>query len=347
MPFSDVIGHARPLAFLQTALRQDRLAHAYLFYGDEGIGKRLVALRLAQAIHCESGDGTDACGACRACRQIEAQTYPDFFVIEPEHDQAYPQIKLEQIRAIEQQIVYHPFVGRKKIFLIDDAHRMTLSAANALLKTLEEPPAHSLLLLISSRPWALPATVRSRCQALRFAPPTRSEVETALIRTRHLAQADARLLVAVSQSRIGAALTMDPTTVRAARDELCTLVAPETLRSASTILTMVERYHKADRGPEVLTWVAQWVRDLLLVSVGADPELLIHTDRLALLRTAVRGAQVEELAALLDDLDALERAASRHLNFQLALETTLLRLREITLRKDKLTPVYGPQEKSR
>lgn len=328
MPFSDIIGHERPRAILQTALRQDQVAHAYLFHGDEGIGKHLVALRFAQAIDCESGDGSDACGACRSCLQMEARTHPDFLSITPDPDMAHPQIKIEQIRELEQQIVYQPLVSRKKIFLIDDADRMTLGAANALLKTLEEPPDHSVLLLVSGRPSALPATVRSRCQALRFAPPARTQVEAALIRKREIPPADARLLAAASQSRLGAALTMDLAATRAACDELCALTSPHTLRSAAAILTAAEGLHKSDRGPEVLDWLSLWVRDLLLVCIGADHDHLIHADRLAALKTAARGAHADRLAGLLDDIDALQRSAGRNLNLQMALETVLLRLRE-------------------
>ncbi len=237
MPFSDVIGHERPKAILQTALRHDCLAHAWLLHGDDGIGKQLVALRFAQAINCESGDGSDACGACRSCRQIEARTHPDFLAIEPDREMANPQIKIEQLRELEELIVYQPMVGRKKIFLIDDADRMNLNTANALLKTLEEPPGHSVLLLVSARPAALPATVRSRCQSLRFAPPARTQVEAALILKREIPPADARLLAAASESRLGAALTMDLTATRAAQDELCAIASPQTLRSAAAILT--------------------------------------------------------------------------------------------------------------
>ncbi len=328
MPFHDVIGHERPKALLQTALRHDRVAHAYLLHGDDGIGKKLLALRFAQALNCESSDGFDACGACRSCRQIETRTHPDFLVIEPDREMANPQIKIEQIRELEQQIVYQPLVGLKKVFLIDDADRMTLGAANALLKTLEEPPAHSVLLLVSSRPSALPATVRSRCQNLRFAPPARTQVEAALILQREIPPADARLLAAASQSRLGAALTMDLADTRTKQDELSSLASPQTLRSVAAILTAADALHKSDRGPEVLDWLAQWIRDLLLVCVGADPDHLIHADRLSALKTAARSARTDRLAGLLDEIDALQRSAGRNLNLQMALETVLLRLRE-------------------
>ena len=205
---------------------------------------------------------------------------------------------------------------------------MTIGAANALLKTLEEPPAHSLLLLISSRPSALPATVRSRCQAIRFAPPAATQVEAALILAREIPPADARLLTTASQSRLGAALTMDLADVRARQEELCGLVSPKTLRSVAAVLTAAEALHKSDRGPEVLDWLAQWVRDLLLVRIGVGQDYLIHVEQLAALQGAARGAAPDKLSGLLEEIDGLQRSAGRHLNLQMALESVLLHLRE-------------------
>ncbi|HNN43963.1 MAG TPA: hypothetical protein PKL10_16815, partial [Nitrospira sp.] len=139
MPFADVIGHEHAKTLLQSAMLQNRLAHAYLFHGEDRIGKRLLALRLAQTLLCETVSDArqpDACGACRACRQVDARTHPDFLVIEPDQEMANPQIKIESIRDIEHQMIYRPLIGNRKICLIDEADRMTIGAANALLKTL-------------------------------------------------------------------------------------------------------------------------------------------------------------------------------------------------------------------
>ncbi len=153
--FNQIVGHEGPKAILQAAMRHDRVAHAYLFHGEERIGKRFTAMRFAQALNCEEGqdiENPDACGLCRSCMQIEAHTHPDFILIEPDRELVNPQIKIEQIRGLEQQIIYRPLIGGFKIVLIDEADRMTIGAANAQLKTLEEPPAHSVIVLTTSRP---------------------------------------------------------------------------------------------------------------------------------------------------------------------------------------------------
>ncbi|MEQ1847696.1 MAG: DNA polymerase III subunit delta', partial [Nitrospira sp.] len=150
MPFADITGHEQPISLLQATVCNGRLAHAYLFYGEARIGKLMTAVRLAQALNCEQlaqTEAQDSCGRCRSCLQIAARTHPDYFVIEPDPKAATPQIKIEQVREIEQQFVYRPLIGERKICLIDDADRLTIGAANALLKTLEEPPGDSLFIL--------------------------------------------------------------------------------------------------------------------------------------------------------------------------------------------------------
>ncbi len=331
MPFLDLIGHERPTAILKASILHDRVAHAYLFFGEDRIGKRLAALRFAQAINCEidyGPGGPDACGACRSCRQIEARTHPDFLLIEPDQEQANPQIKIEQIRELEQQLVYHPLVGRRKVCLIDEADRMTPGAANALLKTLEEPPDHSLLLLITSRPSALLATVRSRCQGIRFVAPARADVETALKTTRRIPPADARFLAMVTQGRIGQALETDLAATRVQQDEFSTLTSAKSLQSVATLLTAAEALYRSDRAPEALEWIVRWIRDLILVSVGADPDHLLNRDRLPQLEEAGRGLRPDALLDLLADIETIQQAATRNVNLQMALETILLRLRD-------------------
>ncbi len=332
MPFLDVVGHERSKALLQAALAHDRLAHAYLFHGESGIGKRLIAIRFAQAVHCETvaDAAPDACGACRSCRQIEARTHPDFLVIEPDAEQANPQIKIEQIRDIEQQVIYRPLIGNRKICVIDDADRLTIGAANALLKTLEEPPAHSLFILVTSRPFALPATIRSRCQSLRFTTPARTQVEAALILKREIPPADARFLAVLCEGRIGEALHTDLGNVRNTQLEFGRLMSPSMLQSASSLLAAAETLAKKEQSAEALEWIGRWMRDLLLLRVGAGPENLLNVEQLPALQTIADKISVEVLLELLVETESLQQQAHRNLNLQLALETILLRLREAT-----------------
>lgn len=331
MPFRDCIGHQQSITLLQAAVSHERLAHAYLFHGEEAIGKRLTAIRFAQALSCErppETEGLDSCGTCRSCQQIEARTHPDFFVIEPDPEQATQQIKIEQVREIEHQIMYRPLIGERKICLINDADRMTIGAANALLKTLEEPPGHSLFLLISSRPAALPATIRSRCQALRFTTPARTQVEAALILKREIPPSDARFLAIISEGRIGEALTADVKDTRQRQQELVDLVRPQSLQSIGSILSSAEAIAKADKAQDILTWMTRWIRDLVLLQVGGERDQILNLDDLTTLESYAQQADTDALLGLLREIELTEQRATRHLNLQMALEMILLRLRD-------------------
>ena len=331
MPFHTIIGHRSTIASLQTAAARQRLAHAYLFHGEDAIGKRTTALCFAQALLCEYGpteDALDACGACRSCHHINVRTHPDYFVIEPDRELATPQIKIEQIREIEQQIIYRPLVGDRKICIIDDADRMTIGAANALLKTLEEPPDHSLFLLISSRPASLPATIRSRCQSLRFATPARTDVEAALILKREMRPTDARFLAMLSEGRLGEALSMDLKVARAQQQEMIKLVSPSFLRSVTNVLTAAESLAKSDRALETLLWIARWIRDLIIVQVGGDREQLLYVSEVPALERDARQAPTDALLNLLREIEDTQQQAARHLNLHMALENILLKFRD-------------------
>ena len=332
MGFADIVGHDRPIALLRTALRSGRVAHAYLFHGEEGIGKGLVALRFAQALLCESPpapDATDACGLCRACCQVEARTHPDFLFLEPDREAANPQIKIEQIRELESQVVYRPLIAARKVFIIDEADRLTIGAANALLKTLEEPPSHSLFLLTTGRLDALPATVRSRCQRVRFTPPAIDVVQQTLTARRGLSPADAHFLAMHTQGRIGQALEADPAATRAQEQELCNVISAASLQSAASTLAATDAIYKSDRGTETLAWLAGWVRDLILTRAGADDDLLLHRNQSAALRQGAQPAQLDALLDLFGAIDDLTRGRNRNLNLQLGLESALLGLRDV------------------
>lgn len=332
MPFSDIIGHERAKLLLQAAIARDRLAHAYLFHGTDRIGKRLLATRLAQALLCDnptSSSGTDSCGQCRSCRQIDAQIHPDFTVIRSDPEQATPQIKIEQIREIEQQLIYRPLIGDRKICLIDEADRMTIGAANALLKTLEEPPDHSLFLLISSRAAALPVTIRSRCQAVRLTPPARTQIEAAVILRRSLPPADARFLAILSEGQLGRALEWDVEAEKARRQELASLLTPPALRSEGTLLATAESLAKADRAGEALGWLQSWLRDMLMLAVTRTSDDMLDPDRLGAQMSLASTLDVDALLDLLDEIDQLERQAQRHLNLHMALENILLRVKSL------------------
>ena len=187
MAFRDIIGQDRAVNILLRTIQRDRLSSSYLFAGESGIGKKFTAINLAKAVNClkttptlalpprgggvGGGDSellnqTDCCDECSSCKKIDAGVHPDFLLISPEGGQ----IRIEEIRAINNILSFKPFEGRNKVVIADEADTMNPFAANAFLKTLEEPPKDSLIILISSNPDRLPDTIRSRCSKVNFTP---------------------------------------------------------------------------------------------------------------------------------------------------------------------------------
>ena len=190
MSLTDIIGQEKAVAMLTGILERQRLASSYIFSGESGIGKKLTAINFAKALNCLNPVASDkfqatddknsllpavtrhslritdldACDRCEACLKIEAGSHPDLKLISPEDRQ----IKIDEIRLVDEALSFRPFEGRKKVVIVDDADAMNIAAANAFLKTLEEPPEDSVIILISSRPDRLPATIRSRCSRVNF-----------------------------------------------------------------------------------------------------------------------------------------------------------------------------------
>jgi len=177
MPFSDVIGQDRAIAVLRRSITKERVAHAYLFSGIEGCGKKKTALAFVQAVFCGAGKD-EACGVCSSCRKVASGQHPDLHLLEP--DGAF--IKIDQVRELQKELSYRPFEAPKKACIIDGADKFNPNSGNALLKTLEEPPGEALMILIAPERSAVLQTILSRCQALAFQPLPGELIEARLVR---------------------------------------------------------------------------------------------------------------------------------------------------------------------
>ncbi|MBI4684088.1 MAG: DNA polymerase III subunit delta' [Nitrospirae bacterium] len=173
MSLKDVIGQEKAINIIQGSISRNRIPSAYLFAGESGIGKKFTAVNMAKILNCQSIQHSavscqfiDCCDECASCRKIDAQIHPDFLMVAPEKGE----VRIAEIRAVEEVLSFAPYEGQRKVVIIDDAETMNSAAANAFLKTLEEPPSLSLIILISSSPDRLPETIRSRCSRINFSP---------------------------------------------------------------------------------------------------------------------------------------------------------------------------------
>lgn len=203
--FSRLRGHEGPRRLLCSAASNDRLAHALLFAGPDGIGKAAWAMAFAAWVQCESR-GEEACGECRSCRQIAAGSHPDVKKIGiPEKKK---EIGVDQAREVKRFTQLRPVGGRYKVVVVENAHTLNTAAQNALLKTLEDPPSQSILILVASSADALLATVRSRCQRVNFQPLTEEDVRNVLVSGHQLDPDLAARLAAAAEGSPGRALAL-------------------------------------------------------------------------------------------------------------------------------------------
>src|SRR5438093_430479 len=201
--FSQIIGHRRLLALLSRSVERDALPPSLLFAGPAGVGKRLAAVAVAQALNClevsrlqapGSAVAFDACGTCAVCTRIVRGVHPDVLVVDPGDSGS---IKIDQVRDIVDRSVYRPFEGRRRVVIIDEADALVTAAQHALLKTLEEPPSSSVFILVTARPDVLLSTVRSRCPQLRFRPLAADDIATVLV-ARGYGESDALAVAATA-----------------------------------------------------------------------------------------------------------------------------------------------------
>ncbi|MDR4493626.1 MAG: DNA polymerase III subunit delta' [Nitrospirales bacterium] len=332
MTFREIQGHQRPIRWLQHAVASNHLGHAYLFHGEEAIGKRLVALALTKFLHCErpiDDPLPDACGDCRACHQIAQGTHPDFLSITTEDEQKQnPKIKIDQIRALEHFVIYRPLVAIRKICLIDHADTMTVEAVNALLKTLEDPPDHCIFLLTSSRPEHMLATIRSRCMTMKFSPLSLSETSEFLRTRTKLQQADRQLLASFSEGRLGKALQITPEDLRIQLRQYWALLFGDLPKSPSTIMDMCEDLVKSDQVREAIRWFRFVLRELLLVHLNREHRSLFFPDQTSALLRLSETIDLSDLLDCLNELEKLERGQQRNVNMQLGLEQFFFHLQD-------------------
>ncbi len=309
--FADVRGHVRAIAHLRRAWEAKRLAHAFVFTGPAGIGKRMVARALATGLHCEQAP-FDACGACNACRTIAAGTHPDVRVVAGPLD-GKRDVSIEQVRELQRELGFRSLSRHPKVGIIDAAHLLTAQAQNALLKTLEEPSGDSVLVLVAVQQSALLPTILSRCQRVTFGPLPDADV-VAVLEAHGRSAAEARALAAYANGSPGAALALDPVFFGERRREL--LATLTGLRGAGfkKLADFAQTLAAEDKDPAtVLAVIASWQRDLLRRAVlGPDAELQ-NADLAAVVGTPDIGQSLRNLETTHATMRALRQNANRNL----------------------------------
>ena len=285
MQFSEIKGQEQAIHILQCAIETRHIAHAYLFTGPEGIGKKKTALALAQYLNCTDKlqSTIQSCGVCPSCIQAENSSQPDIILLEPDGNS----IKIEQIRALLTKVSLRNYDSAYKVIIINDAHLMTEQAANCLLKTLEEPTDNTVFLLITAQIQNLPITILSRCQQIQFQTLSPALIQD-LLQQKYPAQ----------QSRIGLTAALAGGSMHTAeellaneelaqtRQDFYQLLAKLDMMRPAQIIGWCEQWDKNKKMARTLLELGQlWYHDVLLTIMNSDSRMIVNQDYLAELRT--------------------------------------------------------------
>lgn len=331
MAFDQIRGQQTAVTVLRQAWSNGRLAHAYLFIGPDGVGKRLAAVTLAKVMNCLSPPAPgEACETCPSCTKINSSNHADVILLEPHGDV----LKIDQVRTLQKMLQFHPLEGGRRACIIEAADRLNDAAANALLKTLEEPPDENHFFLLTSRPHALPPTILSRCQWVKFKPLSAAEIAN-ILGAHGLETAQARFYASLAGGSAGRALELSSRVDFQRRLEWLKAFGEVPGKDAEEIFAICERTAKEeDALNDLLDLWKLWVRDLLVCRVeeeegkGNAGKRFLNHDLRAEVAAAARKYSCAELENLFGVISQVQRSIERKANRQLALETLLLGMKK-------------------
>lgn len=325
MSFRDIFGHDKQIENLQKTLLQKRIGHAYLFSGISSIGKRTMAVEFAKAYNCEKPDDAvhDSCGSCLSCRKIGRNNHPDVFVIKPEGQF----IRINAIREIQEQMRFKPLEAVSRVFVIDDADRMNEQAANALLKTLEEPSRANLIILITSRPYALPTTILSRCLHVRFNPLHQNVVARFLIEKMGMEEQKAFLLAGLSGGSIGRALNLDDEETISFRSEILTFLSSARKSEPLSLINFASFLNRDKKRIKLaLDIISSCFRDALVYKETNKAQILVNKDKFSFIDSVAQRLSGEQILRNIDSVEGAAQRIEHNSNKLLTLETMAFKL---------------------
>lgn len=323
MSLKDIIGQEKAVRMLLGILIRQKVASSYLFCGETGIGKKTAAVDFAKALNClnpqpagpriTSDSPVDACEECASCSKIKAGVHPDFLLISPEERL----IRIEEVRIIDDALSYKPFEGRKKTVIVDDAETMNISAANAFLKTLEEPPQDSVIILVSSRPDLLPETIRSRCSRINFFPLSKASCREVLAEKEKDAEKFS-LAARLSMGRPGIALSSD---LHEERKWVLNLLR-------GMLHAEKDGWSSRDEMQRWFDHALVLLRDMTVLKLTDDPRQLVNNDLEGYLTGLSKSVDVKVIIYIHQELSRIRRLLQFNLNKSITWNYTASMLRK-------------------
>lgn len=324
MGFEKIIGHDKITDFLKTAIKRDRLAHAYIFEGQQGIGKKLTAIEFAKAVNCKNK--TFGCDTCTSCIKINRNNHPDIYIIEPDGNS----IKNKQIEEFQNNILLRPYESDKKVFIIEASDTMTVSAQNRLLKILEEPPKYGIIILIAENLHSLLPTIRSRSQMIKFNKISKKLIEVYLMENYNIKGEDVSIFSGFSDGSLGKAIDLYKSDEFKSRRSTALDVIDEIMGGDKLkLLDCVDFFEKnKEYISDILDFFTIWFRDLLLLMETGEDRYLLNIDKIDNLKIHVNMASYKTIVKSIDTIEETRKNIEKNVNFSLSIETMLLNLQE-------------------
>jgi DNA polymerase III subunit delta' len=332
MSFDNILGQDRPKKNLKKSLQSGRIPNSYLFYGQDSVGKKLTAHELSKALNCNTLGPIDSCDKCSSCLKIEKGIHPDVHILEPQIPPGARQavIKIDAIRKLQKKLMYLPYDGQTKIVIINDAESMNLQAANSFLKTLEEPPSKTLIILIASNPYQLLPTIVSRCQGIRFHPLPVEAIKKIvskhlLIETGENQLEEVEIRSQRSMGRVALALDENLIGPSGHREELINLITEVSFKRMDiTFRWTKEQGKQVDKIQLILDELINILRDTALIKICKESNYIFNKDLMPQLRILAQQKSISSLLILFDAVQNTKAALKSNANTQLSLENMLI-----------------------
>ena len=325
--FKDVVGHSEIIQYIQNAVTEDKVSHAYILNGEKGSGKKMLAGLFAQTLQCEKG-GTEPCYECHSCKQAVSGNHPDIIWVTHEKPNS---ISVDDIRTqVNNTVDIKPYQGPYKVYIIPQADLMTPQAQNAILKTIEEPPAYAVVMLLADNPDALLPTISSRCVQLNLKPVGDQLVKDYLMNEMHVPDYQAEVDASLAQGNIGKAerIARSPEYEETLESALRMAKYADSMPLYEIVETIKKLTAEKDNIDDYFDIFSLWFRDVLLFKATKEVDSLVFKQELNGIRERANKSSYEGLEKIIEAIQKARARLNANVNFDLTMELMFLTMKE-------------------